>query len=136
MCGGVLYNYKNKAIKTFFPNPKAKLPILQKTGGVILLTWGRRKNEIGDLPIGGWARLESIKTGKWDKYHPKPVKIPLTQFMEKDLEGTSHWFELVTGQVLQGLLATHNQEQRVYVVTIVPQHEKAIHDRWPKIICC
>ena len=45
-----------------------------------------------------------------------------------------HWFDLTKGQIIQGLVARFKQEQRVYVVTIEPEFEEAIHDRWPRII--
>ena len=36
------------------------------SGGVTWITWGRRKEEaVGKFPNGGWARLDSIKMGKW-----------------------------------------------------------------------
>ncbi len=43
-------------------------------------------------------------------------------------------FPIVKGQYAQGLLAIYDKEQRVYVVTVIPEQENAIHDRWPKII--
>ena len=135
MCDGALYQYEGNEIRTFFPNPKAKLPVLNKQGKVILIPWGRREKQMGNLPLGGWARLESIKSGKWDRFFPKPVKLPIISFMEKDYQNQSHWFELISGQYLQGLIATHEKERRLYVVTIVPERlDMTIHDRWPRIV--
>lgn len=54
--------------------------------------------------------------------------------MEKDTESNSHWFELPSGQWIQGLVARSGNEQRVYVVTITPTMEDAVHDRWPRIM--
>jgi hypothetical protein len=48
-----------------------------KDGNISLLPWGRRKEQEGNLPLGGWARLDSINA----------VKIAVEAFMEK-----SHWF--------------------------------------------
>lgn len=99
-----------------------------------MVTWGRRRGEPGELPLGGWARLESIRAGVWDRWQPQPVRLRLQGFMEKDIEGESHWFELTPGQWVQGLVARQGGEQRVYVVTITPEMPEAIHHRWPRIV--
>ena len=70
----------------------------------------------------------------WDRWQPLPVKIPVKSFMEKSHDGANHWFDLVKGQCLQGLVARNNHEQRVYVVTIEPEQENAWYYRWPRII--
>ncbi|MBT4331592.1 MAG: hypothetical protein HOD58_16925 [Gammaproteobacteria bacterium] len=54
--------------------------------------------------------------------------------MEKDIEGNSHWFDITEGHWVQGLIAQHSEESRVYVVTIQPEVESAIHQRWPRIL--
>ena len=86
MCGGVRYTIKKQTVRVYFPNPQAQLPILMKDGNISLLPWGRRKEQEGNLPLGGWARLDSINAGKWEYVHPIPVKIAVDAFMEK-----SHW---------------------------------------------
>ena len=134
MCGGVFYNHKGQDIRVYFPNPKATLPVLTKAHKIELLPWGRRKEQAGQLPMGGWARLDSIYAGRWDKWFPTPVKLPIKQFMEKDIQGNSHWFDLTNGQFIQGLIARDKYEQRVYVVTITPELDDAIHNRWPRIL--
>lgn len=134
MCGGVTFIYQGKEQTVYFPRPNAQIPVHMRTGEIQLLTWGRRQSEQGHLPLGGWARLESIKAQRWNKFFPKPVKIAVDSFMEKDLEGKSHWFILVEGQYIQGLLASYQEERRVYVVTIEPEVGNSIHDRWPRII--
>ncbi|WP_299078839.1 hypothetical protein [uncultured Paraglaciecola sp.] len=90
-----------------------------------------RKNEsIVKFPNGGWARLNSIQSGKWKPWRPRPVLIVADQFMEKDQEKQSHWVELDKSMVIQGLLAERNNEQRAYVVTVNTPPEYAwIHDR-------
>lgn len=133
MCGGVEYTYHGETIKTYFPNPETRLPIRQKTGEVVLVPWGRRKEQPSEFPLGGWARLDSIEKGVWDRYFPKPVKIIVDRFMEKDINRKSHWFDMKASAFIQGLLVQHKQEQRVYVVTIEGD-EDAVHDRWPRII--
>lgn len=134
MCGGVYYIHEGQESRVYFPNPKAVLPVREKDKSIVLLPWGRRKEQQGHLPMGGWARLDSIYSGRWDKWFPIPVKIPIKQFMEKDILGNSHWFDITKGQFVQGLIARDKYEQRVYVVTITPEFEDAIHDRWPRIL--
>jgi hypothetical protein len=134
MCGGVYYSINGQDVRVYFPNPKAVLPVRKKNGEIELLPWGRRKEQRGILPMGGWARLDSIYAGRWDRWFPIPVKIDIKSFMEKDLEGHSHWYDLTRGQWIQGLIARDHQEQRVYVVTIAPELEDAVHDRWPRVM--
>jgi len=134
MCGGVYYHHNGQDVRVYFPNPKAMLPVITKSKEIELLPWGRRKEQRGHLPLGGWARLDSIYAGRWDKWFPLPVKLPVQQFMEKDIQGNSHWFDITAGQFIQGLIARDKHEQRVYVVTITPEFDDAIHERWPRIL--
>ena len=134
MCGGVEYVYQGEKKRVYFPNPQAHLPVRLKNASIDYLPWGRRKQQLGQLPMGGWARHDSIKQGVWDKWFPKPVKIIVSQFMEKDMESNSHWFELPRGQWIQGLIAHNGNERRIYVVTITPVMDDAVHDRWPRIM--
>ena len=134
MCGGVSYSEGQQAIRCYFPNPYAQLPVVTRHNSVVMVRWGRRRGEQGQLPLGGWARLESIRTGVWDRWQPRPVRLQLQGFMEKDIEGKSHWFELTSGQWIQGLVARQGSEQRVYVVTINPEMAEAVHPRWPRIV--
>lgn len=83
MCGGIRYPIKKETLKVYFPNPYAQLPILMKDGNVSLLPWGRRKEQEGNLPLGGWARLDSINAGKWEYVHPSPVKIAVDALWRK-----------------------------------------------------
>lgn len=135
MCGGAYFQYGDEFMRMYFPNPKAMLPVLKKDGSHILLPWGRRQEQHGKLPLGGWARLESVYSGIWDKYFARPVKIPVLAFMEKDLAGRSHWYDLQKGQFIQGLIARDGNEFRLYVVTIEPEPEDMqIHSRWPRVV--
>ena len=134
MCGGVYYTTGEQDTRVYFPNPKAQLPVKTRTDDIRMLAWGRRHEQAGRLPLGGWARLDSIYAGRWDRWFPVPVKIPVKSFMEKDLEGHSHWYDLTRGQWIQGLVARHQQERRIYVVTIEPELAVAVHDRWPRIM--
>ena len=132
MCGGIEYQDR----KFYFLQPNARLPIRLRHGGVTWKAWGKRKEEtIGIFPDGGWARLDSIKNGKWKTWHPRPVLIPAGSFMEKDHKEQSHWFPLDTSMAIQGLLAERKGEQRVYVVTVnSPPEYHWIHDRWPRLV--
>ena len=85
-------------------------------------------------PAPGWARLDSIYAGRWDRWFPIPVKLDIKSFMEKDMEGHSHWYDLTKGQYIQGLVARDHQEQRIYVVTVTPELEDAVHERWPRVL--
>jgi putative SOS response-associated peptidase YedK len=140
MCAAVEIEGQEKAARIYFPVKAATLPVLKRDGGVVLLAWGARNEELSGSkgprwPKGGWARIESIKSGRWDAYDPQPVKIPARGYMEKDNEGRSHWFPLEPGQYIQGLIAHIGGERRVYVVTISTPSEFAhIHDRWPRIV--
>ena len=134
MCGGVYYTTQNQDTRVYFPNPKALLPVKTRSNDIATLAWGRRREQAGALPLGGWARLDSIYAGRWDRWFPVPVKIQVKSVMEKDLEGHSHWFDLTKGQWIQGLVARYRHERRVYVVTIEPEMAEAVHDRWPRIM--
>ena len=132
MCGGIEYQDQ----KIYFSQPDARLPVRLRDGHVTWIAWGRRKDEAtGKFPNGGWARLNSIKSGKWKPWHPRPVLIPAISFMEKDHDSQSRWIELDKGMVIQGLLAERDKETRVYVVTIdTPPEYSWIHDRWPRLV--
>jgi hypothetical protein len=83
MRGGVSYTNNGKQVKVYFPNPRDHLPILLKDSSVTLQPWGRREQQPGKLPLGGWARHDSILTGKWGYTH-QASKIAVEVFMEKD----------------------------------------------------
>ena len=137
MCGGVRYTDKGgKEWKIYFPSPKAALPVLRKNGEIEWVTWGKRKEEPERFfAPGGWARLDSVQAGKWQRFHPRPVLLPVQSFMEKDHERQSHWIDVPAGQLMQGLLATHEDQARVYVVTTdTPAEYHWIHDRWPRLV--
>jgi|GEM_PF-81436 len=134
MCVEVCYHLNGKTIITHFANPRAKLPVKTQTGETKLIPWGRRKGETGMLPLGGWASLESINKGWWDIHFPKMVKLPIAKFMEQDFEIRSDWFDVTTGFWIQGLLLQQNTEQRVYIVTILPELPDNTYGRWPRIL--
>jgi hypothetical protein len=135
MCGGVECKDGGRVLRVYFPSPKAALPVRLKSGDTLWLPWGRREGESPGLPRGGWARIESIRNGRWEKYQPRSVVIPALRFMEKDRRQVSHWFDIPEGRMIQGLVANAGAESRVYVVTTgVPSEYPDFHDRWPRLV--
>ena len=123
-----------REVRFYFPNDKACLPVKLRSGGVELLPWGRRQRQDGRLPVGGWAELQSIYDGAWDCWFPRPVKLMVSQFMEQDIHGSSHWYDITSGKWIQGLVARYDDERRVYVVTVSATQADALHARWPRIL--
>jgi hypothetical protein len=73
--------------------------------------------------------------GKWDRYQPKAVKIPMDRYMERDSKNKPYWVKTEPEQVLQGLVATWQGEQRIYVVTVeTPTEFQHVQPRWPRVI--
>ena len=136
MCGCTKFTETSGKTWTIcFPNPKAALP----TGDPLepkWPKWGRRRDEQAEGFLQtGWARIDSIEAGKWDKYQPVLVPLLVQAFMEKDAEKKSHWFAVPPGKAVQGLLATWKDEQRIYVVTEpMPAEYAWLHDRWPRLV--
>jgi len=134
MCHAVQYEWQGKTITEYFHYRYAKLPVLQRDGETRLYPWGRHQQELGHLPLGGWATQEQIYRGAWDKFTPIPVKLPISAFMEKDFEERPHWFTVVSGQFIQGLAARHEAERRIYLVTLIPERPDTPFARWPNIL--
>lgn len=134
MCLEVFYENMGKNIITHFAQPNAKLPVKTNIQATKLISWGRRIEESGHLPLGGWASLDAIKQGKWEAYFPRSVKIMVDKFMEQDIEGRSMWFDVTHGHWLQGLLIQRELEVRVYIVTLTPELPNDNYPRWPRIL--
>lgn len=137
MAEAVIFDFQGKQYTIYFNQARATLPVKLKNGEVKIVTWGRRESENSEMPLGGWARLASIKSKqnpRWSMYSPKPVQIPISRFMEKDFEGRACWYDIVKGKYIQGLLARHENEYRVYIVTIDPEDLSNCHYRWPHIV--
>lgn len=142
--GGVAYTRPDARLQeVMFPNPNAALPIRLRAGTVKPVSWGLRSAERnpGQLPKGGWAKIEDVRGGDWDAYAPQPVIIPANGYMQQDQYGQSHWFDLEDGAALQGLLAKSKHGQRLYVVTVddapedLPKHfVPSETGRWPRVI--
>lgn len=125
-----------KTRKAFFPVPKVRIPVITEEGP-LLCQWGKRQGEDPDfdVPVTGWARLLSLKEGKWNRYHPRRVKIPALKWMEKDRQRESHWFELGARQSLLGVLIEQRDERFVYIVTRPAEsHFADVHDRMPLLV--
>jgi hypothetical protein len=141
MCGGIEYHATGGAQKVFFPNPGARLPVRNKNG-LGLIYWGRRKHERhSSLPPGAHAPLQSVRGGEWNRYQPRGVLIPASSYMEQDIQGGRHWFKLAADEMIQGLVATHGHEQRLYIVTIEPPAEflqasdsQPNSECWPRLV--
>jgi len=134
MCDAVEYQYNNKRQFVYFINPYACLPVRKRSGDDILQTWGRRRDEPGSLPRGGWANHDSIHAGRWDRWFPRPVQIAAQRFLVRDIHGSTQWYPVTRGHWLQGLLATEGDEIRLYIVTLTPGMPDAIHERWPRLV--
>jgi hypothetical protein len=143
MCAAIEYNGR----KVYFRDSSPELPVLLKAtpdspeGCVRWIPWGRpygsSTKRSAPLPEGACARLESIKQGKWKRWHATPVQIPVTRFMERGPDKSEHWFDLQPGQVIQGCLAesSHSEVVAVYVVTVAARGwQLDVHDRWPRVV--
>lgn len=133
MCHKVVFRHQQKDHQISFDQPNAQLPILLRNGHTILLPWGRRKHNQGNLPLGGLVQLDEIYTGKWDAFFPRPVKLPLKAFLVRNIEDQAKWFHLPCDKWIQGLIAQEKTEKRVYIVTLTPT-EDSIYPRWPRIL--
>lgn len=135
MCRAVRFRFDEKDWQVRFSQYNARLPLLNpRTKEVALLTWGRRPREASKLPNGGWARRVTIQSGRWDKFSPRPVRIVIAEFCETDVTGREQWFEVTKGNFVQGLLATFENQKRVYIVTLDTSLEEVHFERWPRII--
>lgn len=117
-------------------DPDVRLPVLLKDGDLTWLRWGERHGARDSaFHEGPCARLESIRARKWDAYSPRPVRIPVDRYMERDPKGRPYWVKVAPGQTLQGLVASHDGEQRIYVVTIpAPPDFLHVQPRWPRVL--
>jgi putative SOS response-associated peptidase YedK len=145
MCGGMTYSTIDPVtgeVKTrtvYFPIPRVQIPTLSINGDSTLqfCQWGKRREEDPelDVPITGWARLISLKEGKWNRYNPSRILIPATRWMEKDQHRQSHWFDLAPDEAILGVRLEAHGKFFVYVVTRPSQGAMStIHDRIPLLV--
>lgn len=73
MCGGVEAADKARAyerVKVYFPPPKTAFPVvLEDETDLGWERWGRGREERGKGPSDGWAKLETVERGGWEKCH-------------------------------------------------------------------
>ena len=119
-----------------FAGDAARLPVLLRSGGTLWLPWGEPYGrERGAWVPGPCARLDSIHSGKWDRFRPVAVKIAVERYMERNARNAPYWARLRAGEYLQGLVATVGDEKRVYVVTVeTPAPYRHVSERWPRIL--
>jgi len=134
MSHAVHFLFEGKEFKPHFISPMARLPIRMKNGQSMLVTWGRRPNEKSNCPFGAGIRLTAIQAGLWDHLIPKPVKIAVQGFMEMDVSGKSHWFQVTPGQYIQGMLIQEQRRYRAYMVQLDCNSSEICFEQWPRII--
>lgn len=131
MCSGIEYQDQLH----LWQDASVRLPVLRRDGTVQWLPWGGRHGLETVFHQGPCARLESVLAGKWRRFSPRPVKILLSRYMERDARGRPYWVKVEDGQFLQGVLASHGGEQRVYVVTVAsPPAYQHVQPRWPRVL--
>ncbi|HJV91239.1 MAG TPA: hypothetical protein VJ623_13100 [Holophagaceae bacterium] len=145
MCGGLQFKRKkiqqdlgilepeDELISVYFPNPKAALLVDEARD--LWLPWGRRKEQPGDWPEGGWARAESLAKPYWTRWDPEPLLIYPVRWMEKDPARRTHWFALEPGQGIRCIRLHGALGTPLYVVTVpaTGDFKAEIHDRMPGI---
>jgi hypothetical protein len=134
MCRAVRYQFEGEEYEPYFTSPLARLPVRMKNGQQLLVPWGRRPREQCTSPFGPGIRLSAIQSGLWDHLIPKPVKIVVQHFMESDVTGKPHWFQVTAGQYLQGMLIQQKQGYRVYIVQLDCNSSDICFEQWPRIV--
>lgn len=116
-------------------DPDVRLPVRRRDGSLAWLPWGARHGIDSPFVQGPCARLESVREGRWSRYRPRPVMIPVDRYMERDGKSRPYWVRAGEGICLQGLVATWGDEQRIYVVTTESPAEFAhVQPRWPRLL--
>lgn len=111
-----------------FWDERPVLPV-KEGNNLALYDWGNRDKNI-DLPRTGWAKIESLETGKWDHLNPERVTIPADKGCEKGI-----WFDTSPG--IEGIKIKRGAEARVYMVTrpsSADYRKKTGHDREPVLL--
>ncbi|WP_022850493.1 hypothetical protein [Limisalsivibrio acetivorans] len=122
----------------YFANPKAVVLYIDQSGSSGKAAWGRRNREEmerSSIPVTGWARIESVKEGKWNRFKPEKIFIKPLSYMEKDAQKNSCWFELAEKEYIAALLIREETRNTAYIITVpTPQEFAHIHHRWPMIL--
>ncbi len=131
MCSGV----EHEGQMHLWKDAEVRLPVLMRDGSTTWVRWGERHGVPSPFFQGPCARLESVREGKWRRFQPRAVRIPVERYMERDQKSKPYWVRLEAGQYLQGLIATWGDEQRVYVVTVeAPAEYRHVQERWPRVV--
>lgn len=144
MCGGMEFKRRRslqgglgiveaeeETIRVLFPNPMAALRLDEASG--LWAPWGRRSEQPGDWPEGGWARAESLDKAFWTRWDPVELLLRPARWMEKDPFRVSRWFDLEGA--LRGVRLARAPGSPVYVVTVPsPPDFASIHPRMPQIV--
>lgn len=142
MCGGLEFPGKAEPgalglvapapVRVLFPNPKAALLVDPRRD--LWLPWGRRAEQPGDWPEGGWARVESLEKRFWTRWAPVPFVLRPLRWMEKDPARRSHWFALPEQDGILCLRLEGAPGSPAYVVTEPSTGDWVdLHDRIPLI---
>lgn len=116
---------KRGHVEQYFWQDKAFLPIVTRTGTQLKI-WGNKTDDLL-LPKTAWAKLESIRAGKWEHLNPKPVLLDITAGIENKF-----YFGLPEGTT--GLMVRMEDQDIVYLVTKEADEEykaKTGHSRQP-----
>lgn len=134
MVKAVRFHFDDREWEVRFGHPQAKLPVRDRTGNVVLKPWGRRPNEKGKLPLGGFARQTHLQGNRWDCYFPKSVRVMVKGFLVLDVADNEHWLIVTPGQFIHGICARYDAELRIYLVTHDSPPDMAEFEMWPKIM--
>ena len=123
----------------FDDTSRALLPVRKRSGRDELILWGRKDGEPGESEQVPVVKAETIKSGDWDRYHPRWVKLFLRRFRVPDTNGVPHWHDIPEGSFIQGVLIKDTDERgtrRVYIASIVvPDRFQTMSEdgRWPHV---
>jgi hypothetical protein len=116
---------KSGEVESFFWSKKPVLPV-EINHKVSLFDWGNRDKAV-PLPQTGWAKDESLDSGKWDYLNPINAKIPVEKGYEKGV-----WFE-PKGDFAAVLVEKDNKSAAYMVTKPASEGYKKLtgHDREP-----
>jgi hypothetical protein len=85
--------------------------------------------------MGGRATRESVLSGAWERFEPRPVRVVASRFMLADAQLGPIFFSLRRGEFIQGLLAQTGAQRRLYIVTVdAPPEQRERWREWPRIV--
>ena len=116
-----------------YTDTDAVLPVINKQGQSVLVVWGRRKAEPGNLPVGSIIKLSDFDTPKLSPFRYRPVRIAVLGFVMADIGGMPSNHLVTAGHYLHGVLLEKDGELRSYIVMIEPELDSPFR-LWPKII--